>query len=855
MRRLTGGLVSGLFVIAGLLFAFATPAAAVDFGQPSGSPFTMAGSDPSDIASGDLNGDGRDDIVTSDWDGPGFSVMLAGPNGQMAPTAQGEVPSDAYPNGIALADFNGDGDLDVITVAPIDQTTLSGVEIQFGSGDGTFDVSEVQTLGFTGHAAAVVADDLNGDDDMDFAVTSDTTDEVTVFLAGTTPGSYDTVGPLPVGDEPLAIVAGDLNGDGMGDLATANRSSFFDDAISVLLNNGTSFNPAYDVSGDYQPYDIVTGNFDAGNSLDLAEVNSPNQSLTVKLNDGLAQFTNAPNLPAIPSHWGNALASADFNDDGRDDLAATWTTSVSGEEDDRIGVFLSGADGTMTADPDGPFATDPGTLPWDIVTGDFNGDDKPDFATTAFDEKLSVFINGLVPAPVITIDPASHDFGNHPAGSGPSTAQDFTVTNAGTAPAALASISVTGADSSDFTGTTTCGANLAPEQECTVSVTFDPDTVGSKSASLAVESNAPATSAALSGTGTANAGISVSPSPHDFGDVEVGEESAEQTFTVTNSGTTPLTIDSFQIADDTGEFVVPVSGITCSESLPPEGTCTFKVKFVPGSVGEKSNVLEIFSNASSSPSELPLSGTGIANPDFTLDPLTHDFGTREVGDGPGAPVEFTLTSTGGTALEVGQVTLAGANSGDYKITTDACSGAEVPSGSACIVSVAFEPESLGDRSAQLTFDLGQSTGPAVASLNGMAIHSDPPPPPTPCEPVTVESIRSYRPRVDAKPNALGVRARFTTDRDASVKVAATVKFKYKGKRRSFNIPERKIQVKDGQAKYKAALPKPWNKRLKPLKKVTMVVRYSSKAEMPQCTSFGPKRTQNVPAKVVWIIRG
>jgi hypothetical protein len=104
-------------------------------------------------------------------------------------------------------------------------------------------------------------------------------------------------------------------------------------------------------------------------------------------------------------------------------------------------------------------------------------------------------------APAVTLNPASLTFASQATGT-TSAAKNVTVTNTGTAPLTLGSISVTGANRTDFAQSSTCGTSLAQSSSCTISVTFTPSAAGTRSAAIAIADNAAGAphSVPLSGT-------------------------------------------------------------------------------------------------------------------------------------------------------------------------------------------------------------------------------------------------------------------------------------------------------------------------------------------------------------------
>jgi hypothetical protein len=113
----------------------------------------------------------------------------------------------------------------------------------------------------------------------------------------------------------------------------------------------------------------------------------------------------------------------------------------------------------------------------------------------------TVSLTGTGTAPAVTLSPTSLTFGNQKVGTS-SPAQTVTLTNSGTATLTIASIKITGTNSSDFSETNTCGTSLAAGASCTISVKFKPTTTGTRTGTLSVTDNAAGSPQSVSLTGT-----------------------------------------------------------------------------------------------------------------------------------------------------------------------------------------------------------------------------------------------------------------------------------------------------------------------------------------------------------------
>lgn len=707
---------------------------------------------PYSAAVGDFNGDGHLDIVTTSvTQTGGVSVLLGKGDGTFQvhlDSSTGEAPTV-----LATGDFNGDGTLDLVVADSSATNRLLSTLI--GNGDGTFQNNISQTL--TNGLESIAVGDFNGDGKLDVAGVIFNTNAVSIF-----PGNGDGTFGIPIqyptgpmlGSPPYNnVLVADFNGDGKLDLAVAT-----DNGVAVLLGNG---------NGSFQPFTLVPSllSYDPGDELlALIDMNgdgkpdvvkaTQTEMINVALGNGDVTFQQAQafQTPAILNTESSVVG--DFNGDGKPDLAFASQSS------DVVTILFGKGDGTFRGHIEYSVPSISNNVNF-MMAADFNGDGALDMALVDYGNgaggEVSVFINQSVAA----FTPRALNFPNQAIDT-TSPQQNVTLTNAGSAPLAITSITTTG----DFVQTNDCGSSLIIGLACTASVSFTPTTDGARSGTLTFADNASVTPQTfpLSGSGTgAGFMISVAPGSSASQTVTAGQTASYAlVFTPIGGFSGNVTLTCFGVPIGAGCTETPAafvlngtSAMTATINVATTAVAFTAPLFVPRSTPETPifpasrfnlfwvsllwtslvlALLAMMANRNQRPTwqaRLTVTilvliwagcgGSGSVStgppgaPVVVISPSTLTFSSEN--QGATSPVQsVTLTNTGNAVLSLTSMSVGGANPGDF-LQTNSC-GPSVLAGGKCSVGVTFTPEATGSRSATLSVADNAGGSPQVVNLAG-----------------------------------------------------------------------------------------------------------------------------------------
>jgi hypothetical protein len=345
----------------------------------------------------------------------------------------------------------------------------NAVSILLDKSDGTFEPAPVVATGQW--PLGIATGDFNGDGNLDLVTTNDDVNTVSVAL-GNGHGGFSSHVDYTVGFYPVAVVVADFNLDGKLDVATTNTN---DDTVSVLLGKGDgTFQPAVSFAAGNVVFQMVEGDFNHDGKPDLALANNGTNTVSILLGNG--------------DGLGFGIVTGDFNSDGALDLAVT-SNNCNTPASNCVGttsVLFGNGDGTFQPRVDYPG----GNYPTFLAASDLNNDGGSDLAVPdAYLGKVSIMLN----LPVIGIFPNALDFGAEKVET-KSNPLSITIGNPSGTPITVKKPTISGADASDFSQTTTCPlspATLAPGASCSVVVTFTPKATGARTATLKITDSVP----------------------------------------------------------------------------------------------------------------------------------------------------------------------------------------------------------------------------------------------------------------------------------------------------------------------------------------------------------------------------
>jgi hypothetical protein len=560
------------------------------------------------VAVADVNADGKPDLlvasefVSGDYTNGTVGVLLGKGDGTFQSAATYESGGSAAV-WVAVGDVNGDGkpDLVVANCGPSggDSCTNGTVGVLLGNGDGTFQIAASYASGGF-YARSVAVADINGDGKPDLMVANrgyetdgsvgvlintSLTPTSTALTSSQNPSNFEqavtftatVTGQLgfykgtPTGtvnffDGGTNIGNSNLNSNGVATL-TISTLTVGTHTITATYNGDTNFAP----STSSVLYQVVQG---AIALLSPTGLNFGNQTVDIPSTPQNVTLQNTGNINlTISSIQVTGTNSGDFSQrnncpgslppNGSCSIAATFKPTTTGTRNAAVSV----------------------------------SDNAPN-------SPQSASLTGVGVLPAVMFSPTSLTFATQIVYT-TSPPQKLTLINTGLGILEIKSAKISG----QFGIRTDCGETLAPRSTCTANVTFKPTTKGPLGGSISITDNAPGSpqKVPLVGTGTF---VQLTPTSLNFGNQPVNTTSPPKYITLENEGTAPVNFTGTGISitgSDAGDFAQKNN---CGNSVPSGGYCHIKVTFTPTQQGPLTADVSISDDGGGSPQMVPLEGRG-----------------------------------------------------------------------------------------------------------------------------------------------------------------------------------------------------------------------------------------------------
>ncbi len=352
-----------------------------------------SGSDGNLITAADWDQDGRSDFAIANPANNSVSIFRS--NGSDF-DSEVQFSTAQTPVAIGTGDFNKDGKPDLVVI------TKTMVSILLNSGSGTFPAHSDLSAGTDN--LSVATGDFDEDGNPDIAVGDSGTNQLHVIYSdgSSSPAGYTAVDYTTSANTihtPVQIVTGDFNQDGRLDLAVANGAASY---LTLWLNSagtradrfpsGNTQNSNLDLPTGYHATGLAAADYDGDGRADLATAatDGTGAQLRVFLNKTTGITINISGGVQSISPDPRSVVAGDFNGDGYLDAMVVSRVGVSSNGTGEADVLLGYGSGAFTAQ--NPFAVETGKTPFAAAAGDFNADGKTDLVLTGPTQAF-IFLN------------------------------------------------------------------------------------------------------------------------------------------------------------------------------------------------------------------------------------------------------------------------------------------------------------------------------------------------------------------------------------------------------------------------------------------------------------------------------
>ncbi|HZD50080.1 MAG TPA: VCBS repeat-containing protein [Silvibacterium sp.] len=293
----------------------------------AGSPIAC-GTGPNDIATGDFNGDGNLDLVTANTETPYLTILLGDGKGGFAPSPHSPFDTHSYPHvhGVAIGDFNADGKLDAVT----DSWGHNQILMFLGDGAGNLILPGQAFKTGKRPYQRLRSADFNKDGKPDVVTTDLDENAVAILLGDGKGGLHDAPGsPFPAGRAPWAVAIDDMNHDGNLDLVIIPYARDVPDSkdvgVTVLLGDGKGGfrkmpDSPFSLAGCEGPDRVATGDINGDGLRDIVVTCAQNNRLMLYLGSRDGGFSISTRR--VQTGWAG-VAVAELAGRGKDDIVVS----------------------------------------------------------------------------------------------------------------------------------------------------------------------------------------------------------------------------------------------------------------------------------------------------------------------------------------------------------------------------------------------------------------------------------------------------------------------------------------------------------------------------------------------------
>jgi hypothetical protein len=355
---------------------------------------------------------------------------------------------------------------------------------------------------------------------------------------------------------------------------------------------------------------------------------------------------------------------------------STCGATLASQQDCTVTLTYSPTNHVQAGTTTTPFDADAGTL-----TIESDAISSPD-VINLIGQSVPIFLNSPsnnAPLSSFTASQSSLTFAATPVGD-VSLPQTITLSNTGNT-----AIHITGLQSSsEFASTTACNI-IVPGAACPISITFTPQSAGTRVSALEISSDSSTALEFISMIGTASpSSLIFNPSSLDFGTVLLGSNTTLP-IEITNASAAPIIFNS---ASTSGDYTIAGNCPAAGNPLPRAASCTLQATFAPTQPGTRAGILSLTTSVSALPLTAPLTGIG-AQAQLQVTPSSLHFGN--VALGASATIDVTLTNPGNAPIT--NLTLT--TSGDYTVTTPCAN--TLAAATTCTATLTFHPSAVGTR--------------------------------------------------------------------------------------------------------------------------------------------------------------